>query len=212
MLPKIKQYKKWSLPSKYSFWSFILGIPALAIAIYTLFPKNNILEQVAQEEYAPKVSLTDAKSMQWLGDSKPFLTLYFKNDSKGPAKNLKVNIYDGNKKLAAKKLSQSNLLPSGHLALKPGQDLGIPLIMVREIKEDLSKEVKNNKILGFGLSSSVPEAIRNSLNKRNIKDGLGYYSFESYPLVVKLSYEGITNTKYNVAAGFYVYLNTTKHG
>ena len=212
LLPKLKQYKNWSLPSKYSFWSFVIGIIALAISIYMLFPKQNILEQVAQEEYRPKVQLVEAKSMEWLGDSEPFLTLYFENESKGPAKNFAVDIYDGNNKVVAKELSRSNMVHSGNLALKPGQKLGIPLISVSEIREFLSTKGRSQNIVGFGLDSEVPKKLETKLRKKYVKDGNGYYSVNSYPLFVRFSYQGITNMNEKTTTSFYLYLDNTGKG
>lgn len=212
LLPKLKQYKNWSLPSKYSFWSFVIGIPALAISVYTLFPKQSVLEQVAQEEYRPKVQLVGAKSEEWLGDSEPFLTLYFENESKGPAKKLTVDIYDGNDQVVAERLSGSNMLHSGNLALKPAQNLGIPLISVSELRGLLSAKGKRGHIVGFGLDSEVPEKIKDQLREKYVKDGQGYYSVNSYPFFVQFSYQGITNTEGKNTTGFYVYLDDTEKG
>jgi hypothetical protein len=212
LLPKLKQYKNWSLPSKYSFLSFVIGIPALAISIYTLFPKENILEKVAQEEYRPKVQLVEAKSRKWLGDSEPFVTLYFENESKGPAKQFAVDLYDGNDKVVPEELSRSNMLHSGNLALKPGQNLGIPLISVSEVRELLSANGRSTNVAGFGLGSEVPKEIEAKLRERYVEDGSGYYTVNSYPLFVRYSYQGITNTEGKTTTGFYVYLDNTGEG
>lgn len=43
MLPSFKQYYKWSLPSKWGFWSAVIGIPASIFSIWITYwpPKNN---------------------------------------------------------------------------------------------------------------------------------------------------------------------------
>ncbi|WP_421326386.1 hypothetical protein [Aeromonas veronii] len=210
MFPKLKQYKKWSLPSKYSFLSFFIGIPALAISIYTLFPKQSVLEQVAQEEYRPKVELVGVTSEEWIGDSESFLTLYFENESKGPAKKFTVDIYDGNNKVVAKKISGSNMLHSGTLALKSGQNLGIPLISISELREHFSVKGRCDNIVGFGLGSKVPDEIKEILFEKYEKNGSGYFSTNSYPLFVRFSYQGILDIKGMNVTGFYVYLDDTR--
>ncbi|MGO5000512.1 hypothetical protein [Oceanisphaera sp. W20_SRM_FM3] len=212
MIPKLKQYKKWSLPSKYSFWGLIVGIAALAITIYTLFPEEDVLKQIAQEEYKPKVELVDAKAMQWLGDTEPFLTLYFENRSKGPAKSFTVDIYDGNEKIISKQISGSNMLGSGNLSMKPDQELGLPLISVSELQELLSGKGRSRDIVGFGLKANVPEQFKTELREKYVKDGNGFYSANAYPLFVQFSYKGITGSDNNTTSGFFVYLDTTGNG
>ena len=60
MLPNIKQYSKWSLPSKWGFWSALVGIPASIFTIWFTFwpPKaddgelrrlNELVFQTAQD-------------------------------------------------------------------------------------------------------------------------------------------------------------------
>jgi len=212
LIPKLKQYKKWSLPSKYSFWGLIVGIAALAITIYTLFPEEDILKKVAQEEYRPKVELVDAKVVQWLGDPGPFLTLYFENRSKGPAKNFTVDIYDGNDKIVSKHISGSNTLGSGPLSLKPDQELGIPLISISELRELLSDKGRSWDIVGFGLTASVPEKFKTELREKYVKDGSGFFSTNTYPLFVQFSYKGIIGSDNKTTTGFFVYLDTTGNG
>ncbi|MGG4774549.1 hypothetical protein ACLO87_07940 [Paenalcaligenes sp. Me52] len=207
LLPKSSQYKKWSLPSKYSLWGLVVGIIALVIS---LFPKQSVLEQVAQEEYRPKVQLMGVTLEKWLGESEPFLTLHFENNSKGPAQKLAVDIYDGNDKIVIERLSGSNMLNSGNFALQPAQNLGIPLISVSELKGLLSAKEKRGQIVGFGLNPEVPEKIKAKLHEKYAKDTSVYYSVNSYPFFAQFSYQGITNTDSQNTTGFYVYLDNTE--
>lgn len=175
-------------------------------------PETKCFGKVAQEEYRPKVKLVEAKSRKWLGDSEPFVTLYFENESKGPAKKFAVDVYDGNDKVFPEELSRSNMLHSGNLALKPGKNLGIPLISVSEVRELLSDKGRSDNVVGFGLDSEVPKGIKAKLREKYVEDGSGYYSVNAYPLFVRYSYQGITDTEGKTTTGFYIYLDNTGEG
>ena len=212
MLPTYKQYKKWTLPSKYALWSVLIGIPALIIAIYTLFPQKSILEAVAEEEYRPNVKIVDVKSMQWLGDKEKFLTIYFNNESKGPARKFKVGLFADNQKLDFSTSGSTKVLLTGNLSIKPNQELGVALSPISEFKSFLNSKGRTGELVGFGLDSKTPNKIEEKMKAKYVKDGSGYYSVNAYPVFVKYSYEGITNNTGEVVTGIYAYIDDTSKG
>lgn len=212
VLPDKKQYRKWTLPSKYSLWSIVIGIIGLMIAIYTLFPDKSILEAVAEEEYRPNVKIVDVKSVQWLGDKEKFLTIYFNNESKGPARKFQVELFDDNKKLIFSKSDSTSTLFSGNLLIKANQELGFALSAISEFKSFLNSKGRNGELLGFGLDSKTPIKITEKMTAKYISKDGGYYSVNAYPIFVKYTYEGITNSSGEAITGIYAYMDDTNKG
>ncbi len=58
IIPSRKQYQKWSLPSKWTFWAGLIAMVSLSLSVFGFFPSgdrnsekelNNLVLQVAQE-------------------------------------------------------------------------------------------------------------------------------------------------------------------
>jgi hypothetical protein len=212
VLPKKKQYSNWTLPSKYSLWSVVIGIIGLLITVYALFPNKSILEAVAEEEYKPNVKIVGVRLMQWLGDNEKFLTVYFNNESKGPARKFQVALFANNKKLSFSKSGSTSNLFSGNLAIKPNQEIGIALSPISEFKLFFKSKGLAGELLGFGLDSDIPNDIKERIKSKYMTNGTGYYSVSAFPVFVKYSYEGITNSTGEVITVIYAYIDDTNQG
>lgn len=200
MIPTYKQYKKWSLPSKYALWGIVISLVGLIVTLMPSKEDKSILEAVAEEEYKPNVSITGVEAVRWAGEDEKFLTIYFKNDSKGPAKNFGVELYKGNEKLEFSKSDTTRILYRGNLAIGANKEIGLALAPLSEFKDFLSKNNVQGELVGFGVAPEVPKKIF------EIMDGNSSYTIDSYPIFVKYTYKGITDLSGEVVTGIYAYI------
>ena len=209
MFPNKKQYNNWTLPSKYSLWGFIIGIISLALAIYALFPNKSILESIAEEEYKPNIKITNIKSLNWAGYENKYLTIYFKNISKGPAENFKLSLFLDNEKISLSKPTPTPVLLYNNLKVKPNKEIALAVYPMYLFKSLLKNSEHNGEIIGFSLNSELPNNIKEMMESKYIKNGIGRYSVKSTPIFIKYSYNGIADTKSEVSTGFYVFIDDT---
>ncbi|MDP2500738.1 hypothetical protein Q8W42_08460 [Vibrio splendidus] len=207
MIPTYRQYKKWSLPSKYALWGIVISLVGLVVTLMPSREDKSVLEAVAEEEYKPNVSITGVEAVQWAGDNEKFLTIYFQNDSKGPAKNFGVELYKGNEKLEFSRSGITTVLYRGNLAIGANKDIGLAMAPLSEFKEFLNKKNVQGELIGFGVDSDVPKHIVDIMYDKYIIDGNGSYSIDSYPIFVKYTYKGITDLSGEVVTGIYAYID-----
>ncbi|MCC2524312.1 hypothetical protein [Vibrio coralliilyticus] len=207
MIPTYKQYKKWSLPSKYAFWGIVISLVGLIVTLIPSKEDKSVLEAIAEEEYKPNVSIMKVEAIRWAGDKEKFLTIYFINESKGPAINFGVELYKGNEKLEFSKSDSTRVLYSGNLAIGANRDIGLALAPLSEFKNFLKRNNVLGELVGFGVGSEVPRQIVDSMYDKYVTDGNGSYSIESYPIFVKYTYNGITDLSGEVVTGIYAYID-----
>lgn len=136
VLPTQEQYKKWSLPSKYTAWGFILtliGTPGVIIGYYDLWGKDQLSKSVLKALTASmqiEVQLRSAKIMNIAGEGE-CLALVVENLSTYTARNVVLEyrrdatlqkwsfqtplLNDANRGLFARSVSELPVAPIGEV-------------------------------------------------------------------------------------------------
>lgn len=77
MLPTNKQYQKWSLPAKWTFWAGIMAILSLVLGVAGLIPSNDDSAEVALNKLTLQVAQELRYNTEWLSE----LSISYENNS-----------------------------------------------------------------------------------------------------------------------------------
>lgn len=216
MFPKYSQYKKWTLPSKYSFWGWLLGILGISLAmlgigltIHNPFADKDIHQEIAKEEYKPEVNVKLVEITKWITDDSAFLTIEFENVSRGPALEFSAMIVNNGDPVDFDVVSRSDFSRSGTLRIGSNKTASIPIVEINELKRYVSSKTHYENFLGVGKESSIPEPIQKELDKKYVRSGNGGYQTLSQPIYLNYYYKGIGGTEHKIETGFYAYLDVT---
>lgn len=207
MLPKVKQWNKWSLPSKYSAIGVFLAVIGIILSIY--FWKNPVVIKTSQEKLLEskiktKVSVSDVKFEHWLGDKESFLTIDFQNLSDYPADFFKTYLIDGDSKVNfSPSISMKGLL-DGNIRVDGNNSYKVPIGPKSEIIKVLDL-TKGEDFIGVGMTPEIPDELKSKYINKNKKE-LRIYSFISKPLLLTYSYKDIFGKDISVGTGMYFYI------
>lgn len=144
MIPTKKQLFGWSLPSKYTFLSFWLGLFfGVLSTLLTLYfglrsdPLSEMLIRDMLVEKSTEVDITHVDSLRMLGDSEPYLIIRLKNKSPRPALNVRTDFYGLRGKVALTPTKSSGVYQSPDLAVQQNGELEIPVGPKSEIAKAL---------------------------------------------------------------------------
>lgn len=209
MLPTIKQYKKWSLPSKYSLWGYIIGILGLALTIYSMFlGKDSAFEDLVKKDYQPKIIIQNVLFEKWVGDNDEFLTAEIYNDSKGSALNFKMELLIPGINQKIIPTNTSSVFAQKNFSIKSQQEIGIPVISLGQLKQILKEKGVKGSLIGVGLTPSLPKLITDKLENKY----RGNYTTTSVSIGLGLSYKGMNSELYKSINLVHVYFDETGIG
>ena len=153
MLPSRKQFFKWTLPSKASYISLIVGVIAVVLAIaFWLWPRStpSPTDEFVIRNNPIKIELMQVKIMRWMGDDQDSITAILKNSSSTPVDRVRFSLGDeiGDvptfQSKATKKFGNTISVPSNSEAQLPVAGVGsLETILARQVC-DVSIEANAN--------------------------------------------------------------------
>ena len=93
-VPTWRQFKQWSLPSKYTFLGFVLGAVSSGISVYYAVrpsPQVVLLERALRAEKPTNLVLKSVQSGYYLGIDRKLVFIDLENTSNRPAYQLEAN-------------------------------------------------------------------------------------------------------------------------
>ncbi|UKA08945.1 hypothetical protein [Photobacterium damselae] len=206
MFPTRQQYKKWSLPSKYSFLGYVVGVLSLILAIYSIFfSSDNTFETLVKKQYQPNVIVKDVLFEKWLGDDEDFLTVELYNDSKGNALNFHIEVVVPKVKQKINPTKTSTIFSDKNFSIKSQQQIGIPVISLSQLKDMLREYGLKGSLIGVGLKSSLPETLIQKLRGKYS----GNFTTRTQAIALNITYKGMNSGSYHRLKLIYVYMDKT---
>jgi len=210
MIPSPKQFKNWSLPSKYTAIGLLAAMLFGGFSVYAYFnptqaeTANDIL---IKAQHPSDLTIEKVKFQNWISDDDMYLTIFFKNTADTPVDLLVAKVIVDNDSFQftpSKTFSMKN-----GVRVKANSILGIPLAMKREIRKALSIQT-NQRIVGAGTSPNIPDAIMSELKMKYPNQS--YFKVKSLALASFIKFRGAFRDLKKKMSGLYVYVDVRENG
>jgi len=209
MLPSLKQFKNWSLPSKYTAVGLLVTILFGGFSVYIHFHPTQVEtanDILIKAQHPSDLTIEKVKFQNWVSDDDKYLTIFFKNMENTPVDLLIAKVLVGDDSFQftpSKTFSMEN-----GVRIKANSTLGIPLAMKREVRKALSIQT-NQSIIGTGTSPKIPDAIMSELREKHPNQS--YFQVKSLALASFVKFRGPFGDLNKKISSLYIYIDAT-HG
>lgn len=156
LLPTWTQFKRWSLPAKYTFLGFVLGAVSSGLSVYFGVrpnPQITALNEALRSEKPTKLELSDARSSLFVGETGEIVTLSLRNDSNRPALAVKAQLRSPGGPIPVPADGVFRLYTSPTIAAAGNSELELPVARTAEVVEALGIRC----LAGFSIKPRVSE-------------------------------------------------------
>lgn len=156
LIPTWKQFRNWSLPSKYTFIGFVLGSLLSGISVYISVrpnPQLVMLEKALRAEKPTKLA-TKAVDLGWhLGVDRELVFADVHNQSSRPAYEFRAMLVTHESPVSRPTDQPVEIFSSGNISIPAEESLRVPIAY----KSDVMSALKVSCISGFSLSPNSTE-------------------------------------------------------
>lgn len=181
MIPSKDQYKKWSLPSKVGYVSFVLAVVGLVLTIaFWYWPKSapSDTDEYVRRTNPVKLTLEDVTVQRWLGDEQDALTVAIKNEATVPVDGVEFALGDEGRDVPQFLSYQMRNFTQG-VSIEAGKEAVVPVAGIREIESIVSGTVCGASVRHPELGQPFPGC------------GKDWSHLKSYMFTLRLRYKTI---------------------
>ena len=154
VFPTWKQFKDWSLPSKYTFIGFMLGSVLSGVSVYLSVrpnPQLIMLEKVLRAEKPTKLVAKSLEVSRHIGVDRELVFVEIENQSSRPAYRFQAKLVVGESAIDVPTDRSVAIYSSGTLAIPAQESLRLPVAY----ESDVLSALELPCISGFSLSPNL---------------------------------------------------------